>query len=143
MTDTAAPHDERVVNGLVVSGLVQIAVGALTGFPYAAATYKPDLARQLGIEAPRRVRQLHLDLVMMGGLVTATGAALPRIPRAVAVPLAIGCWTNALAFAPPAVRPSIEQSKPFRVMVGTSFAITAASWVAVAGIAVRHWTRQR
>ncbi|MGW5193410.1 hypothetical protein ACWEOO_29460 [Kribbella sp. NPDC004138] len=142
MTDSTAWPQDRRINGLVASGLLQIALGALTGFPYAAATYKPHLARQLGIQAPRRIRQLHLDLVMMGGLVTATGVALPRLPRAVAVPLAIGCWTNALAFAPPAMRPAIEQSKPYRAVVGASFAVTSASWVAVAGIALHRWTRQ-
>jgi hypothetical protein len=133
----------RHPNGLVLSGLAQIAVGALAGFPVAAVAYKPELARRLGIQAPRRVHQLHLDLVIMGGLVTATGVALPRLPRAIAVPLAIGCWTNALAFAPPAVRPSIEQAPPYRAAVGMSFAVTAASWVAVAGVALRRRSKRR
>lgn len=29
-------------------------------------------------KAPGRIRQLHLDLIIMGGIVTATGLALPR-----------------------------------------------------------------
>src|SRR5687768_17348637 len=67
------------VNGLVASGLAQIGVGALVGFPYAAASYKPELLERFGIQAPGRIRQLHLDLIMMGGLVTATGVALPHL----------------------------------------------------------------
>ena len=75
----------------------------------------------------------------MGGLVAATGAALPRIPRVVAVPLAVGCWTNALAFAPPAITPSIENSPAFRALVAASSLTTSASWLAVATIAARRW----
>jgi hypothetical protein len=131
--------DRTAVNGLVVSGLAQVALGALVGFPYAIATYKPELLRNLRVRAPHRVRQLHLDLVMMGGLVTATGAALPQIPRVVAVPLAVSCWTNALAFAPPAIKPSIEDAPAFRALVAASFLTTSASWVAVAAIALRRW----
>jgi hypothetical protein len=131
--------DRTPVNGLVVSGLAQISLGALAGFPYAIATYQPHRLAALGIRAPHRIRQLHLDLIMMGGLITATGAALPQLPRVVAVPLAVGCWTNALAFAPPAVRPSIEHSPLFRAVVAASFATTSASWVATATIAVRRW----
>jgi hypothetical protein len=127
------------VSGLVVSGLAQVALGALTGIPYAVATYKPHLLSNLRIRAPHRVRQLHLDLVMMGGLVTAVGAAVPRLPRVVAVPLAVSCWTNALAFAPPAINPSIENSPAFRALVAASFVTTSASWLAVATIAARRW----
>jgi hypothetical protein len=126
-------------SGLVVSGLAQVALGALVGIPYAIATYKPHLLGNLRVRAPHRVRQLHLDLVMMGGLVAATGAALPRIPRVVAVPLAVGCWTNALAFAPPAIKPSVENSPAFRALVAASFVTTSAGWLAVATIAARRW----
>ena len=132
-------RDGSRVSGLVVAGLTQIALGALIGFPYAAATYKPELLDRLGVRAPGRIRQLHLDLIMMGGLVTATGVALPRLPPAVAVPLAVGCWTNALAFAPPAIRPSVARSPGFRAAVAASFVTTSAGWVAVAAVALRRW----
>ena len=131
------------VDGLVASGLAQVALGALTGIPYAIATYKPELLGRLGVRAPGRVRQLHLDLIMMGGLVTAAGTALPRLPRSVAIPLAVGCWSNALAFAPPAITPSIENSPTFRAVVAASFVTTSVGWVAVAVIALRRWHASR
>jgi len=141
------PHDNTTarpaINGLVVSGLVQIAAGALIGFPYAAAVYKPELLAKTGVKAPGRIRQLHLDLIIMGGLVTATGIAMPRLPRSISVPLAVGCWTNALAFAPPAVRPNIEKAPLYRALVAASFVTTTASWVAVAGVAMRRWAKAR
>jgi hypothetical protein len=40
--------DRTPVSGLVVSGLAQVAVGALAGIPYAIATYKPHLLSNLG-----------------------------------------------------------------------------------------------
>jgi hypothetical protein len=131
------------ISGLVVSGLTQIALGALTGFPYAAATYKPELLGSLRVQAPGRIRQLHLDLIMMGGLLTATGMALPQLPRTVTIPLAVGCWTNALAFAPLAIKPSITNSPAFRAAVTASFVTTSFSWVAVAAIGARRWARVR
>jgi hypothetical protein len=124
------------ISGLVVSGLTQIAVGALTGFPYAAATYAPELLGALRVQAPGRIRQLHLDLIMMGGLVTAAGTALPQLPRTVTIPLAVGCWTNALAFAPLAITPSLTNSSAFRAAVTASFVTTSLGWAAVAAIAV-------
>jgi hypothetical protein len=138
----SAPNTTRTpISGLVASGLAQVAAGALTGFPYAVANYRPEVLPRLGVQAPRRIRQLHLDLIIMGGLVTAAGTALPRLPRAVAIPLAVGCWTNALAFAPPAFMPSIERARPYRAAVAASFVTTTAGWIAVATIATRRWSR--
>ena len=142
----ARRHDTTArpaINGLVVSGLAQIAVGAFIGFPYAAAVYKPELLAKTGVKAPGRLRQLHLDLIIMGGLVTATGTAMPRLPRSIGVPLAVGCWTNALAFAPLAVRPTIEKAPLYRALVAASFVTTTASWAAVAGVAMRRWSKAR
>jgi hypothetical protein len=144
MSRTSSPTRTRSpISGLVVSGLAQVAVGALAGFPYAAATYKPELLGTLRVRAPGRLRQLHLDLIMMGGLVTATGVAVPRLPRTVTIPLAVGCWTNALAFAPPAIKPSITSSRGFRALVTASFVTTTASWVAVSAVALRRWDEPR
>jgi hypothetical protein len=140
---TNPPETTSPVSGLVVSGLTQIAIGALAGFPYAATTYEPELLGRLRVRAPDRIRQLHLDLIMMGGLVTATGVALPRLPRAVTVALAVGCWTNALAFAPLAITPSIATSPAFRTAVTASFVTTSAAWITAAAVAVRRFTAAR
>ncbi|MGC4937960.1 hypothetical protein [Kribbella sp. DT2] len=131
------------VSGLTVSGLAQIAAGAATGFAYAAVVYRPGSLDRFGVRAPGRIRQLHLDLVIMGGLVTATSAALGRLPRKVAVPLAVGCWTNALAFAPPAFAPSVEKVPAYRVLVAASFVTTTAGWIAAAAVAGRRWADQK
>lgn len=136
-------HRSGPLDVLVVSGALQIAAGAVTGFPHAAATYQPALARRLGIRAPGRVRQLHLDLIMMGGLSVGAGAALPGLPRAVALPLMVSSWTNALAFGPLAVKPGLESAKPFRAAVATSFVVSTLSWIGVAGVARHRWAAGR
>lgn len=128
---------------LVASGLVELAVGALAGFPFALAVSDPDALKRLGVRAPARIRQLHLDLIIMGGLVAAAGTAVPDLPRRAAVPLAIGAWTNALSFLPLAVRPEVERTAFYRAGVGVSFILTSAGWVSVAAVAVRRSLQHR
>jgi len=143
MTMTPASIDHRPVSALAVSGLSQIALGAITGVPYAIAAYKPHLLPALGIKAPRRMRQLHLDLVIMGGLVTAASSAVPDVPAKLAVPLAVGCWTNALAFAQPAFRPAVEDTRSYRILVAASFLTTTVGWTAFAATTARRWWSSR
>lgn len=130
---------EREVSGLVVSGFSEIAMGALMGWPYAVAIADPDRAKSIGIRSTPRLRQFHLDLVMLGGLSVLAGSALPKLPRTVAVPLAVGCWTNALSFGVLVVRPHYKDHPIFRGAVVGSFVVTSGSFSAVARQAVKRW----
>ena len=136
---TKLPNPARGVNGLVVSGLTQVALGALTGFPYAVAVSRPERLRAVGVRAPHRIRQLHLDLVLMGGLVAIAGTAVPEPPRWVSLALAAGGWTNALAFVPLAIEPAVIRHPIYRTAVAGSFATTTIGWLALAAVAVRRW----
>src|SRR4051794_31455804 len=50
-------------SALVVSGLAEVALGALAGWPYTFVRQDPEAARRLlGIKSAARVRQWHLDL---------------------------------------------------------------------------------
>jgi hypothetical protein len=80
----------RTNETLIVSGLVELAAGALAGWPYALAISDPQRAGRLGIRAASRLRQWHLDLIALGGLATLVGTAVPDLPRRVAWPLAVG-----------------------------------------------------
>lgn len=131
----------RPVEPVVVSGLTELAVGALTGFPFAVAVSDPNLLKRMGVRAPARIRQLHLDLIIMGGLIAAAGTAVPDLPRWASVPLAVGGWTNALSFLPLALRPEVEQTAAYRAAVGVSFVATSAGWVSVAAVAARRMRR--
>ena len=47
-------------------GLWSLALGALSGWLVAASIDQPQILRRLGIKHPGRVRQTHLDWIMMG-----------------------------------------------------------------------------
>lgn len=123
-----------------MSGLTELALGALTGWPFALAIADPERARRLGIRSTARMRQWHLDLIALGGLTVLASVAVPGMPRRVSVPLGIGAWTNAMAFGVLVVAPEAEKQPLYRVGVGASFAVTSAGFV---GLAVEGWNRWR
>ena len=129
------------VDPLVVSGLVELATGALTGWLYTLVKTDREKARALGIKSGARVRQWHLDLIALGGLTAMAGTAVPDLPRWVKWPLGIGAWTNAMSFLPLALDPEIEQRELYRAAVGASFVTTSAGFTGLALTAVRR--RQR
>jgi hypothetical protein len=124
---------------LVLSGIVELAVGALTGWPYALAVNKPDRIRALGIQSIPRLRQWHLDLIALGGLSVLVGSAVPDLPRRVAWPLAAGAWTNAHAFGVLAFRPAWKDSPVYQAAVAGSFAAVTGGYVGLAVLATKRW----
>ncbi len=127
------------VDGLVVSGLSEVALGALTGWPYALAIADPDRAKALGIRSTPRMRQWHLDLIALGGLTALAGTAVPDLPPAVAWPLGIGAWTNAMAFGVLTVRPDLHDDALYRGGVIGSFLATSTGFVGLAVEGFRRW----
>jgi hypothetical protein len=123
---------------LVLSGVAELAAGALTGWPYALAVADRDRARRLGIRATPRLRQFHLDLIALGSLSVLVGSAVPDLPRWVAWPLAVGCWTNAGAFGLLALRPEAETHAAYRVGVGASFSAVSWGFTSLAALALRR-----
>lgn len=128
------------MDGLIAAGAAEIALGALLGFPYALAV--DDTARSarllaaLRIRHPHRLRQLHLDLIIMGGLLVAAGAALPDLPLAIALAIGVGGWSNALLFAPLMYDETQVRRRWYRGTTLVSFVLVAAGWVGVAAYAV-------
>jgi len=117
---------------LVLSGVTEIAVGALTGWPYALAISDREKVRKLGIRSVPRLRQWHLDLIALGALTTLIGTAVPNLPRHVAWPLAVGAWTNANAFGLLAFNPDADQHRAYKAAVGISFATVSWGCVSLA-----------
>jgi len=95
----------RTNQTLVLSGILELAVGALTGWPCALAVNKAGPHRRTRDQSVPRLRQWHLDLIALGGLRPLLGSAVPDLPRRVAWPLTAGAWTNAHGFGVLAVRP--------------------------------------
>ncbi len=123
---------------LVLSGLTELAIGALLGWPYALAIDDPDKVRTLGIRSVPRLRQWHLDLIALGGLSVLVGTAVPNLPRWIAWPLAVGAWTNANAFGVLALRPDWKDHPVYKSAVGGSFATVSGSFSALAVLAARR-----
>lgn len=133
-------RDSPATSGLVVSGFTELALGALSGWVYTLVITDPDRARSLGIRAPARVRQWHLDLIALGGLSILVGTALPGLRRRVALPLALGSWTNAMSFGLLMVRPELSEHPLYRTAIGASFLTTSGGFLAAAREA---WRRRR
>lgn len=121
---------------MVAAGTSQIAFGALTGWPLAALIADPRLQKRFGIVDPIRLRQAHLDIIIMGGLVTAAGAAggAPAWARRAAV---VGAYTNSALFLPMAFEPEAPKRRWFQLASVISFTITSAGWVGIARAARR------
>ena len=133
-------------SALVVSGLLEVAAGALAGWPYTLVRQDPEAARRLlGIKSAARVRQWHLDLAILGGLTVAVGTAVPDAPKWASVPLGVGAWTNAMAFLPLALKPDVDRHPVYRALTGASFVATSTGFVgmAVEGVRRRRHGRRR
>lgn len=135
------PH--RDVDGLVVSGLTELALGALTGWPMAVAVSRPEDLPKIGIRSRARLRQWHLDLIMLGSLTAAASRFVPDPPRKVAVPLAVGAWVNANAFGVLAFRPELVDHPVYKTAVGASFISASWGFTGLAAVAWKRWLRQR
>jgi hypothetical protein len=132
----------RTTNELMVlSGATELAVGALTGFPYALAISDREKAGRLGIRSVPRLRQWHLDLIALGSLTMLVSTAVPDLPRRVAWPLMLGAWTNASAFGLLAFRPDAERHPAYRTGVGASFVTVTFGCLSVASLLRRRTAR--
>jgi hypothetical protein len=126
------------VEPLVASGFAEVAAGALSGWVYTLVRTDPDRARALGIRSGARIRQWHLDMIMLGGLTALAGTAVPGLPRRVSIPLGIGAWTNAMSFLPLAFAPEVEHHAVYRGLVATSFVLTSTGFTGLAAEAARR-----
>ena len=139
MSPATVEHDRvqrTVPSGLVTSGVIELAAGALSGWIFAAVRYDGDGARKLRIKSPARIRQWHLDLIALGTGTVALGLAVPNAPRAIQRALAGGAWTNAMMFLPLAYRPELLQHPVYRALGFASFISTSVGFTGMAVSAV-------
>ena len=106
---------------LVQIGLIQLAVAALLGWAVVAWREKPHWLKRIGIVAPRRLLQIHLDYVMMGLILIAVGTVVPDLATLPAAALIFGTTVNPLLFLPLAFDHKADQRMPYRVVSVISF----------------------
>lgn len=121
---------------LVSAGVTQVAVGAASGWGLAALVASPALRERLGVVDVARLRQAHLDVIIMGGLLAAAGSVdgVPTWARRAAV---VGAWTNPLLFAPLAFRKDAVARPTYAAASAASFTVTCAGWFGIARAARR------
>jgi hypothetical protein len=102
-------------------GLIELAIGGLLGWAMVLRQESPDFLRRIGIVAPQRIRQIHLDYVMMGLILIGVGLAVPDLPTAIAVALVFGTAVNPFLFLPLAFDPEVEKRLWYRSLAVVSF----------------------
>jgi hypothetical protein len=113
-------------------GWIELALGGLLGWAMVLRQERPDLLRRIGVVAPQRIRQVHLDYVMMGLILIAVGLAIPDLSTAIAIPLVFGTIVNPFLFVPLAFEPDVEQRAWYRALAVVSFLGVSGGLVAAA-----------
>jgi hypothetical protein len=113
-------------------GLVELAIGGLLGWAMVVRDERPEWLRRIGVVAPHRIRQVHLDYVMMGLILIAVGLAVPDLPTAVATALVFGTFVNPFLFVPLAFDPDAEKRLWYRAVAVVSFVAMSGSLVVAA-----------
>lgn len=127
---------------MVASGTTQVAIGALSGWGLAALLAVPGLKEKLGVRNPVRLRQAHIDVIIMGGLVTAA-ALVEDAPAWARTATRVGAWTNPLLFVPMAFDEEAAATRAYQAASVASFTITCAGWVGLARAARRSARKGR
>ena len=113
-------------------GLVELALGGLLGWAMVIREEQPQWLKRIGVVAPQRIRQVHLDYVMMGLILIGVGLAVPDLPTAVAVALVFGTAVNPFLFVPLAFDPEVEKRLWYRLLAVVSFIGVSGGLVAAA-----------
>src|SRR3954463_12943181 len=113
-------------------GLVELALGGLLGWAMVVRGERPEWLRRIGIVAPQRIRQVHLDYVMMGLILIGVGLAVPDLPTGIAVVLVFGTVVNPFLFVPLAFNPDAEKQLWYRGLAVISFIGVSGGLVAAA-----------
>jgi hypothetical protein len=113
-------------------GLVELALGGLLGWAMVIREERPEWLTRIGIVAPHRIRQVHLDYVMMGLILIAVGLAVPDLPTEIALALVFGTAVNPLLFVPAAFDPDVDKRLWYRALSVVSFLAVSGGLVAAA-----------
>lgn len=113
-------------------GLAELALGALLGWAMVVREERPELLRRIGVVAPQRIRQVHLDYVMMGLILIGVGLAVPDLPTGVAVAVVFGTLVNPFLFVPLAFSPDAKRRLWYRALATISFVALSGGLVVAA-----------
>jgi uncharacterized membrane protein len=113
-------------------GLIELALGGLLGWAMVIRAEKSEWLTRIGIVAPQRIRQVHLDYVMMGLILIGVGLAVPSLPIAIAAALVFGTAVTPFLFVPLAFDPDVEKRLWYRLLAVVSFIGVSGGLIAAA-----------
>jgi hypothetical protein len=116
-------------------GLWSLALGALSGWLVAASIDQPSLLARLRVKHPGRVRQTHLDWIIMGVILLVVDVAVDGIPGWITALIAFGTVVNPLLFVPLAFDATASDRLPYRVVTVISFTALSTGLTALAILA--------
>lgn len=119
---------------LLAAALISIALGALSGFAVLASVDYPTKLRALGVVNPVRIRQAHMDWIIMGTVMAVTALANPQLPVWVTALVMFGGVVNPLTFVPMAFSNTIEKTNTFQLISFVSFVSLSTGLIAAAMI---------
>lgn len=102
-------------------GLASLALGSLSGWGMVLTIENPDRLRAIGIRHLARVRQIHLDWIIMGLILIAVGTAYPDLAGWIAALIVVGAIVNPLLFVPLAFTPNASSNPAYRAVSAASF----------------------
>ncbi|TYK43106.1 hypothetical protein [Actinomadura decatromicini] len=116
---------------LVTFGVLQLTAGVLSGWLMVA---QGDAAwtRRLRIRAAARIRQGHIDLLMMGTLLVAIGVAVPGPQPVAEAAIAWGSWVGPLLFFPLAWKPELGRRRWYGVLDRLGFVALTIGFLVLA-----------
>jgi hypothetical protein len=117
---------------MIQIGLVELALGGLLGWAMVIREEKREWLQRIGVVAPQRIRQVHLDYVMMGLILIGVGLAVSDLPEPLAIALVFGTLVNPFLFVPLAFDPGIESRLWYRTLAVISFLGVSGGLVAAA-----------
>jgi hypothetical protein len=120
------------VSWVTQAGAIELAFGALSGWLIALSVDQPDTLKRAGVRAIPRLRQAHLDYIIMGVILIAVGLAAPGLPALWQVLLVVGAWVNPTLFVPPAFNPESQHRPLYRMVTLASFTCMSSDTVAAA-----------
>ena len=106
---------------LATIGLWSLALGAVSGWLVTAMVDKPELLRRAGVKHPPRLRQAHLDWILMGLVLLAVHLTVPQRPDWITALIAFGTVVNPLLFLPLAYSAEAKDAVPYRALTVVSF----------------------
>ena len=105
---------------LGILGLWSLALGAVSGWLVTASVDKPELLARVRVKHPGRLRQLHLDWVMMGLILIAVELAVPSRPDWITALIALGTIVNPRLFVPLAFSATASKELWYRAITAVS-----------------------